>query len=152
MTRVPRLSALVLNGPNLGALGCRDLGLYGGMSHDELAASISRWADDLGIDVETAQYDCEGDLVGAVWRASGKRDTLVINPGGYSHGSISIMDAMDGFAGPVIEVHLSQVMAREPERRNLVTARAADVLICGAGPAGYKLALQLVPEMVLKRA
>jgi 3-dehydroquinate dehydratase-2 len=151
VSQTGRFSVLVLNGPNLGALGRRDPALYGSLSHDELADRISKWADSLGIDVETEQYDSEGDFISAIWRASGKRDALIVNPGGYAHGSIPIMDAMDGFDGPVIEVHLSQVMSREPERRVLVTARAADVLICGAGPAGYGLALQLVPDMAPKR-
>lgn len=145
-----RPSVLVLNGPSLGALGRRDPSLYGSTAYPELALSISTWAAGLGLDVETVQSDGEGEIVSTVWGASGKHDALVINPGGYSHVSIAIQDAMDGFEGPVIEVHLSQVMAREPERRILVTARAADVLICGAGTAGYRIALELVPGMLSK--
>lgn len=143
-----RPSVLVVDGPSLGALGRRDPAQYGTATYQELRASVKAWADDLGMEVESIQSDCEGEIVSAVWAASGRLDALVINPGGYAHGSMAIHDAMEGFDGPVIEVHLSQVMAREPERRILVTARAADVLICGAGTAGYRLALELVPGLV----
>ncbi|HOA06032.1 MAG TPA: type II 3-dehydroquinate dehydratase [Candidatus Fermentibacter daniensis] len=145
-------SVLVLDGPNLGALGRREPGVYGPGSHDDLVRSIEAWAVELGMSVETAQHDDEGGMIGAIWRASGRLDALIVNPGGYSHGSIAIQDAMQGFDGPVIEVHLSQVMAREPERRVLVTARAADALICGAGPAGYRLAMELARDMITKRS
>ncbi len=146
--RGARPSVLVVDGPSLGALGRRDPAQYGTATYRELTASVKAWADDLGMDVESIQSDSEGGIVSAVWAASGRLDALVINPGGYAHGSMAIRDAMEGFDGPVIEVHLSQVMAREPERRILVTARAADVLICGAGTAGYRLALELVPGMM----
>lgn len=145
-------SVLVLDGPNLGALGRREPEVYGQESHDDLVRSIVAWAGELGLSLETAQHDDEGGMIGAIWRASGRLDALIVNPGGYSHSSIAVQDAMEGFDGPVIEVHLSQVMAREPERRVLVTARAADVLICGAGPAGYRLAMELVRDMISTRS
>ncbi len=139
---------LVINGPNLGMLGRRDPDLYGTLTHAELASRIASWGAAAGLEASTVQLDSEGAIVSEINGACDGTAALIVNPGGYSHSSLSIMDALADFPGPVIEVHLSQVMAREPERRVLVTARAADVLIAGAGPAGYRLALQLVSEMV----
>jgi len=99
-------------------------------------------AGELGLEVALAQADCEGDLVSAIWACSETTDAIVINPGGYSHTSVAILDALTAYPGRVVEVHISQVFRREEERRNLLTARAADAVIVGAGIEGYRLALE----------
>lgn len=141
-------SVLVIDGPNLGFLEKRGP-VYGGGTHEDLENLVASWARDMGIPVRFVQYDCEGAIISEIGRASGRFRALVVNPGGLSHTSVALMDAMDLFEGPVIEVHLSNPLSREPERRVLLTARAADAVICGAGPAGYRLALQLARDMVL---
>ncbi len=134
----------VLNGPGLGALGRRQPEIYGSRSEADLRRLLASWAGELGLEVEYSQHDGEGDLVSAIWSSSPRCGSLVINPGGYSHTSVAVMDAMEAFPGRVVEVHISQVISREPLRRRLVTARSADVLIAGAGLEGYRLALEVI--------
>jgi len=138
----------VINGPNLAALGSREPGVYGTATQDDLKASLEERGRALGLKVDFFQSDVEGEIVSAVNRASGGSAALVINPAGYSHYSVAIMDAMRAFPGPVAEVHISQVHSRETLRQNLVTARGADVFLAGAGIAGYLHALDILHEMI----
>ena len=94
------------------------------------------------------QSDIEGEIVTAINRAAEDSAALVINPAGYSHYSVAIMDAMRAFPGPVAEVHISQVHNRETLRQNLVTARGADVFLAGAGISGYLHLLDILREMI----
>ncbi len=133
----------VVNGPNLAALGRREPDIYGDETLDAILSRISSEAVSLGLNVTGFQSDIEGELVMAVGEASARGGALIINPGAYSHHSIALLDAMKAFPGPVIEVHLSNVHAREPFRRQLLTAMGADAVISGAGATGYSLALVL---------
>jgi 3-dehydroquinate dehydratase-2 len=143
----PSSSVAVINGPNLGELGTREPEIYGGMTQDELVEMIRERARQHGLDLEFFQSDIEGELVRAVNSASGRTAGLVINPAAYSHYSIAILDAMQAFQGPVVEVHMSRILAREPFRSNLVTAAAADAFIAGAGAEGYLHALDILLEL-----
>lgn len=138
----------VINGPNLGNLGTREPEIYGNGTSPELEAYLREAADRLGCSISFEQHDSRGELVAAVNRASGASDGLVINPGGYSHASVAVLDAMRSFKGPVAEVHLSQIHRREPFRHRMLTAQGADVVVSGAGARGYLSAIEILLELL----
>ncbi len=137
-----------LNGPNLAKLGIREPMIYGDLSAGELEHLLVRWGESAGFSILFQQYDVEGDMVTAVGEASKNCEALIINPGGLSHTSVSILDAMRAFHGPVVEVHISQIHKREPYRHRMLTAGGAEVVISGAGINGYLLAIQTVKELL----
>ncbi|MDP8256031.1 MAG: type II 3-dehydroquinate dehydratase [Candidatus Alcyoniella australis] len=134
-------SVLVLNGPNLNLLGSREPELYGECTLQQIEDDLRQLGADLGVEVQCLQANGEGELIDAVQGAIGRCHALIINPGGYSHTSVALRDALAAFEGTVIEVHLTNVAAREPFRRRNITATAADGVISGLGPAGYSLAM-----------
>ena len=134
----------IINGPNLAGLGIREPDLYGCTAEAGLVRMLETAADEMGLSVVFRQFDGEGEIISAIWAASRETEALIINPGGYSHYSVAILDALRAFSGPVVEVHISQVFAREPYRSTLVTAAGAGALIAGAGIDGYRLALQVI--------
>lgn len=145
MTGIPVIT--VINGPNLGLLGSREPESYGTGTEDDLRMLLEAHAELRGVRVEFVQSDIEGEIVRAVGNASAGSLGLVINPAGYSHTSVAILDAMKAFRGPVVEVHITQVLAREPFRRRLLTAGAADAFLAGAGTGSYLHAMDIVLEL-----
>ena len=135
------MKVLVLNGPNLATLGQREPEIYGTATLAQLEALLADRAKTMGIEVECLQSNHEGGLIDAIERASNSVDAIVINPGALSHYSLALADAMRGSGKPVIEVHISNVFAREPERHRMVTAAAAKGVISGLGFDGYLAAL-----------
>jgi len=140
----------VINGPNLSLLGSRETEYYGTATQDDLLKLITEKAFADGYTADYIQSDIEGELVRAINSASGSSLGMVINPAAYSHYSIAIMDAMAAFDGPVVEVHISRVFSRESFRNNLVTAKAADAFIAGAGIRGYLHAMDILYELANK--
>ncbi|HYA01146.1 MAG TPA: type II 3-dehydroquinate dehydratase [Candidatus Binatia bacterium] len=136
MTRV-----LVLNGPNLAALGRREPEVYGSATLVEIEASLRRQAEQLGVELRFEQRNGEGELIDVLEEESGRADAVVINPGALSHTSVALLDALRAFTGPVVEVHLSNTFAREPYRRVMLTAEAADAVILGLGADSYGVGL-----------
>lgn len=147
MTRI-----LVVNGPNLGALGRREPGVYGATTLAEISAKVEERARALGVDVRWEQTNHEGAIVDLLEQEAGGAAGCVINPGALSHYSVAVLDAMRGFPGPIVEVHLSNVFTREPYRRVLVTAEGADGVVAGLGPEGYLHALDAVVKLVNDRS
>ena len=139
---------LVLNGPNLNLLGARQPHIYGRETLADIEALCRRAGESLGLAVECRQSNCVGELIGWIQRARGARDGLLINAGGYSHTSIAIMDALLAFDGPVVEVHMSNIQAREEFRRRSLVSPAADGVICGFGGAGYRLGLDALAGLL----
>lgn len=137
---------LVLHGPNLNLLGTREPEIYGRSTLAELDASLHALASELGVQLTTQQSNSEGALIDAIQscRDSGSRpqDGLVINPGGYTHTSVAIHDALRSVSIPAIEVHLSNLYARESLRHISVTGVACAGVIMGLGTASYLLALR----------
>lgn len=135
------LRVLIIHGPNLNLLGTRDPSIYGTTTLDEINAELSRLAGERGVEIEAVQSNLEGELVSAVQRAATEFDAIVINPGGYSHTSVALRDAIDAVGVPAIEVHLSNIHARESFRHTSVTAAVCIGQISGFGPRSYYLGL-----------
>ncbi|MEL6520500.1 MAG: type II 3-dehydroquinate dehydratase [Pseudomonadota bacterium] len=134
-------SLLVLNGPNLNLLGQRQPEVYGSVTLAEIEAQCHEMAERLGISVTFGQTNHEGDLVDAIHSAREMYQGIVLNAGAYTHTSIAIMDAISSTQIPVVELHLSNIHAREAFRHTSYIAPVAVGQICGFGPAGYSLAI-----------
>jgi 3-dehydroquinate dehydratase II len=137
---------VVLNGVNLDEIGRRDPEVYGGLSESELETRIYRWADELGMTVECKQTNHEGEYVNWCHEALDWAEGVIANPGAWTHYSYAIHDALELFAVPIVEVHLSNVDAREKWRRVSVISELAAKRVIGRGPEGYREALQYLKE------
>lgn len=136
----------LLNGPNLNLLGTREPEIYGTRSLDEIVAELRSYAGERGAALRDHQTNVEGQLIDAVQDAMTWSDGLVFNPGGYTHTSVAIRDAIAGAGIPVIEVHMSNIYAREPFRQHSVLSGVCDGVICGFGVLSYKLAIDALIE------
>lgn len=132
----------VLNGPNLNLLGLREPSVYGRETLADVEQRLRRAAADLKVEIEFAQYNGEGDLIDAVHALRGRVAGALVNAGAYSHTSLALRDALVGVALPFVEVHITNIYAREPERRQSMLAMAAVGVVCGFGAFGYELALR----------
>lgn len=132
----------VLNGPSLNLLGTREPAIYGTTTLADIERRLAVVGAELGVHVDCAQHNGEGALIDAIHALRGRADGALINAGAYSHTSLAIRDALTAVALPFVEVHLTNIFAREPERRVSMLAPAARAVICGFGPAGYELALR----------
>ena len=147
------MRVLVLHGPNLNMLGTREQALYGTASLKSINAAISKLAKDEGLQVDVRQSNEEGEIVTWVQEARHHFDGIVINPAAYTHTSIAIRDAIAAAAIPTVEVHLTNIYAREPFRHQSYIAGVAIGQISGFGAHGYLLALQgLVEHLKPKKA
>ena len=144
------MRALVLHGPNLNLLGVREPAVYGTLTLPEINDAIVAGAKGLGFDVQCEQYSGEGAIVDALHAARTSCAGVVINPGAYAHYSYAIADAIAAIGIPVIEVHLSNIAAREPFRRTSVTAAACRGTVSGLGASGYLLALRALAEILAR--
>lgn len=136
------MKILVINGPNLNLLGIREPDIYGKNTFADLLRLLSIWGKELGVEVEQYQSNHEGDLVDKIQQAYGKFDGIVINPAAYTHTSVAILDALKAVAIPAVEVHISDVNAREPFRHISYAGMACKHTIKGQGFDGYRQAMQ----------
>jgi 3-dehydroquinate dehydratase II len=139
---------LVLNGPNLNLLGTRQPEIYGRASLADIEKSCRRRAGELGLGLEFRQSNHEGELIDWIQQARGKMAGIAINPAGYSHSSVALLDALVASDLPVIEVHLSNIFKREAFRHHSFVSEAARGVICGLGPRGYLLALDALADII----
>lgn len=139
---VGTLRVAVINGPNLNMLGVREPGIYGSETLAQIQDNLTSVATELDATLDFFQSNSEGDLVTAVQKLRGAADGALVNAGAYSHSSIALRDAFAAVSVPFVEVHLSNVHAREPERHHLVLAGAAIGVVCGLGSYGYEAALR----------
>lgn len=138
----------LLNGPNLNLLGLRQPEIYGRETLDDVAAKVSDLAEELGLTVRALQSNHEGQLVDWIHEARGKSAGIIINPGAYSHTSIAILDALNAYDGPVMEVHISNIHKREAFRHHSYVSARADGVIAGCGTDGYLLALRRIASIL----
>jgi 3-dehydroquinate dehydratase II len=136
----------VLHGPNLNLLGTREPEVYGRATLAEIDAALGRLGRELGVEVACFQSNHEGALVEHVHREGAAADGMIVNAGAYTHTSIALRDALAGVARPYVEVHLSNVFARERFRHRSLLAAGALGIVCGFGPAGYTLGLRALVE------
>ncbi|EMB49820.1 3-dehydroquinate dehydratase [Vibrio mimicus] len=132
---------LVLNGPNLNLLGLREPAHYGSQTLEQIVSTLRDQAQKAGIELEHLQSNREYELIEAIHQAFGKVDFIIINPAAFTHTSVALRDALLGVAIPFIEVHLSNVHAREPFRHHSYLSDKAQGVICGLGAQGYEFAL-----------
>lgn len=139
---------LVLNGPNLNLLGTRQPEVYGRATLDDVEALCAETAEQVGLAIDFRQTNGEGELISWVQECRGKMAGIVINPAGYSHTSVALLDALMACEVPAIEVHITNIHRRETFRHHSYVSRAAVGVICGLGIRGYALALTALAEMI----
>ena len=138
----------VLNGPNLNLLGTREPEKYGAATLDDVEALCAEAADTLGLAIDFRQTNGEGELISWVQECRGRAAGIVINPAGYSHTSVALMDALLAVELPVVEVHITNIHRREAFRHLSYVSRAATGVICGLGVGGYALALRAMAGII----
>lgn len=137
---------LVVHGPNLNLLGMRETEVYGTETLDAINSRLAAMAEEAGIDVELFQSNHEGEIVDKIQNAKGNVDFIIINPAAFTHYSLAIRDAIASVNIPTIEIHLSNIYAREDFRQESVISPVAQGVICGFGANSYYLALQQVKQ------
>ena len=138
---------MILNGPNLNLLGIREPHIYGPTTLAEIKQSCEQHASRLDLELSFHQSNHEGELVDLIQSARQSADAIIINPAGYSFTSIAIVDAIKIFEGPVLEVHISNIHARDEYHRHSKISSVATGVICGLGPYGYIAAMQAIADM-----
>jgi 3-dehydroquinate dehydratase-2 len=143
------MKIFVLNGPNLNMLGRREPDVYGTLSYEELTSFIEKSAASLGLSVEVYQSNSEGALIDAIHGAR-DFDGIIVNAGGYTHTSIALRDALLAVDIPIVEVHLSNIFAREDFRKHSFISDIARGIVSGFGKEGYRFALEALVEVIQK--
>ncbi|WP_375687651.1 type II 3-dehydroquinate dehydratase [Pseudooceanicola sp. LIPI14-2-Ac024] len=133
---------LILNGPNLNLLGQRQPEIYGRTTLADIEAECRTLGQEFGIEIELRQSNHEGQLVDWIHEARGTTQGIIINPGAYSHTSVAILDALNAYEAPVVEVHISNIHKRESFRHHSYVSARAEGVIAGCGTQGYQLALR----------
>ena len=138
------MKLLVLNGPNLNMLGIREPAIYGKETYDDLCRMVKEHAEKRGVEVSLYQSNHEGDLIDRIQMAYGDVDGIVFNPGGYTHTSVALLDAVKAVGIPTVEVHISDVSSREDFRQISYIRAACIATVAGHGLKGYLEAMDLL--------
>ncbi len=144
------VEVLVINGPNLNMLGKREPATYGSQSLQQIISQLSSYASSIGLSLTHVQSNAEHELIETIHNAFEKIDFIVINPGAFTHTSVALRDALLSVSIPFIEVHLSNVHAREPFRQHSYLSDIAQGVICGLGAQGYEFALTAAKQYLTK--
>ena len=139
---------LVINGPNLNLLGTREKEKYGQSSLEDIRNKCEAHAKKIGIEVEFKQSNVEGEIVNFIQETRKKYNGIIINAGGYTHPSVSILDALLAVKKPTIELHITNIYKREDFRHKSLISKAADGIICGLGADGYIMALNGIKKII----
>ena len=142
------MRVMILNGPNLNLLGSREPHIYGTTTLAAIEASCRELAETIGASLAFHQSNHEGALIDWVHVARKEADAIIINPAGLSFHSIPLLDALKTFEGPIVEVHISNIHARDELHRHSILSSVAKAVICGLGPYGYIVALQAAAHML----
>ena len=140
------MKVLIINGPNINFLGIREVSLYGKVTYSELEKLLYAWGEELNLDIEVYQSNHEGNLIDKIQEVYNKVDYIVINPGGLTHYSVSLLDALKSVNIKTIEVHITDIDSREEFRKKSLISLYASMVIKGKGILGYKEALQALKE------
>lgn len=149
---VPAAPVFVLNGPNLNLLGTREPHIYGRETLSDIEAACAPLAQDLGLSLSWRQSNHEGQLIDWLQQAHHEAEAVILNPGGLTHTSVALRDAVAAIAHPVLEVHLSNPSAREPFRQHSYISGVARGVIAGFGAGGYRLAVQACKDLILSKS
>ena len=142
---------LVINGPNLNLLGDREPSIYGNLKLKDIEDRLIKLGKNNLYEIDCLQSNHEGELIEAIQNASRSHSGIIINAGGYSHTSIALMDALKSFSKPIIEVHMSNIYAREKFRHESYISKVANGCICGFGALGYELAVYSIIKLLEKK-
>ena len=142
------IRAMILNGPNLNLLGVREPHIYGSTTLAAIEAACREFGETIGAAVVCHQSNHEGALIDWIHAARAEADAIIINPAGFSFTSVALLDALKMFEGPIIELHISNIHAREPTYHHSKISAVARAVICGLGTYGYVVALQCVAQML----
>lgn len=142
------IRVMILNGPNLNMLGVREPHIYGAVTLAAIEESCRELAGTIGAELDFHQSNHEGELVDWIQDARGSADAIIINPAGFSFTSIAILDALKMFEGPIIELHISNIHARDELHRHSKLSGSVKAVICGLGAYGYVVALQAAAQML----
>ncbi len=145
------IRVMILNGPNLNLLGVREPKVYGSTTLAQIEANCRAFAAEAGIALQFHQSNHEGQLIDWIQAARESADAIIINPAGYSFTSVALLDALKMFEGPVIELHISNIHAREATYHHSKISAVAKAVICGLGAYGYVVALQAVAKLFSDR-
>ena len=137
----------IVNGPNLNLLGVREPHIYGTTTLAAIEQSCREFAAFAGVELDFSQSNHEGVMVDTIQAARGRSQALIINPAGYSFTSIALFDVLKTFEGPIVEVHISNIHARDELHRHSKLSAAVTAVICGLGPYGYIVALQAAARL-----
>jgi 3-dehydroquinate dehydratase II len=140
----------LINGPNLNLLGKRQPEIYGRDTLADVENACASLAETMGLAIKAIQSNAEHEIVSVIHMAREEASAIIINPGAYSHTSIAILDALNAFEGPVLEVHVSNIHKRESFRHHSYVSLRADGVIAGCGVEGYQLALRRVASLLKK--
>ncbi len=139
---------IIINGPNINLLGEREQSQYGSISFDKLKENCIDKSKELGLEVEFAQSNIEGEIVNLIQESRKKYDGIIINAAAFTHTSVAIRDALDIFKKPIIEVHISNIYKREEFRHKSMISDIVTGIICGLGTNGYILAINAMHELL----
>ncbi|MGA8988011.1 type II 3-dehydroquinate dehydratase [Aeromicrobium sp.] len=138
------MTVLVLNGPNLGRLGVREPDVYGTATYADLVTLCERVGSEVGLEVDVRQTDAEAEMIGWLHEAADGDTPVILNAGAWTHTSVAVRDAASQLSGPLIEVHLSNVHAREPFRHTSYLSDIAAAVVVGMGVEGYAAAIRFL--------
>ena len=144
------MNTLIINGPNLNLLGEREQSQYGSTTFEELKEICLNKSKELGLKADFSQSNIEGEIVSLIQDSRKNYDGIIINPAAYTHTSVAILDALKANTKPKIEIHISNIYAREEYRRKSITSEAVNGLICGFGENSYALGIEAISKLIYK--
>ena len=139
---------IIINGPNLNLLGNRETDIYGKTTLSEIEQLSKNKANELNLEISFFQSNSESEIINLIHKTQNDFDGLIINPAAYTHTSVALLDALKTISKPKIEIHLSNILKREDYRKNSITSKGVNGIICGFGPLSYILAIEALNRLL----